>query len=418
MVSPRKHLVDGAGVGKTILVMMYCHLSVALLCMNVMFDLFFCGVPLYLLHHIGMTPSRIHCALTSMLINWTTPIVYGIPMVLSGTRVFVDDLDILIESKSKDSLFLANHGSRIDWMIAMFIGHLKKVGDRASIRCRVGFLSEAVIQYMPLIGWYRRFVCDDIFVTRSFSKDASVIDKNIAYFHGAGQSRMLFLNPEGVVVDHSDHDMEYIQQCQHYCRNYGIPPFEYVLTPRYKGSTCLSDQMSDGGLIISTCLVYVRDGKLLNCRLLSSERIVPDIYHLTQGVTGKPISVYIHLKKMQFTSTPSDAKSILMAEYGWKDSVLAKWEKRLKERKNGSRWISQFVEVKGSQTWTILNQIAHLIAILLTANSLGRTSQSVLLFLVMYCAIGLCHTIGWFINATSMESVPFETFIKAVLIFL
>ena len=131
MATPRKPLVDGVGIWKTILVMMYCHLCVTILCVNVMFDLFFCGVPLYFLNFAGITSSTIHCTLTSILINWTTPIVYGIPMVLSGTKVFVDNLDILIESKAKSSLYLSNHGSRIDWMVAMFIGHLKKIGDRA-----------------------------------------------------------------------------------------------------------------------------------------------------------------------------------------------------------------------------------------------------------------------------------------------
>jgi len=400
-------------------VMMYCHLSVATLCMNVMFDLFFCGVPVYLLHLVGMTSSRIHCALTSMLIDWTTPIVYGIPMVLSGTKVFVDNLDILIESKSKSSLFLSNHGSRIDWMVAMFIGHLKIIGDRASIRCRVGFVCETVIQYMPLIGWYRRCICNDIFVARSFTKDASVLSKNIAYFQNAGQDRMLFLSPEGVVVDHGDQDLEYIRQCRHYCKSYGITPFSYVLTPRYKGITCLLDQVRDRGSIVSICLVFVRDGQLLNCRLLSSDRIVPDMYYLTQGVTGKPVYIYMHLKTMQFASmspSPSEMKSILMAEYEWKDSILAEWEMRLKGGGAGSVWLSQFIEVKGSQAEIMMSHISHLIAILFVANYLQRTPQLMQLFLGMYCAIGLCHTIGWFVNATSMESVPFETCIKAFLV--
>eukprot|EP00551_Chaetoceros_affinis_P019411 CAMPEP_0203741734 /NCGR_PEP_ID=MMETSP0092-20131115/54752_1 /ASSEMBLY_ACC=CAM_ASM_001090 /TAXON_ID=426623 /ORGANISM="Chaetoceros affinis, Strain CCMP159" /LENGTH=74 /DNA_ID=CAMNT_0050628605 /DNA_START=140 /DNA_END=361 /DNA_ORIENTATION=- len=74
-------------------------------------------------------------------------------MVLSGTKVYADDVDILIESKENDSLLLANHGSRIDWMVGMFIGHLSELDKRQSRKCRVGFVCEALIQLMPLVGW-------------------------------------------------------------------------------------------------------------------------------------------------------------------------------------------------------------------------------------------------------------------------
>ena len=118
--SNRKPLVPNAGFLKTIFVMGICHASVALLCLNVMFDLFMYGIPLYALYWLGFIPLSLFHRLSTQVINFTTPIVYGIPMVFSGTKVFSNDIELLFEAKSRDSLLLANHGSRIDWMVRIF----------------------------------------------------------------------------------------------------------------------------------------------------------------------------------------------------------------------------------------------------------------------------------------------------------
>jgi len=87
---------------------------------------------------------------------------------------------------------------------------------------------------MPLIGWYRKIVAQDIFVWRSFKQDAPTIKRNIEDFHNADEHRMIFLSPEGVVVDFGSKDMEYIEACRTFCLDQSYKPFDYVLTPRYK----------------------------------------------------------------------------------------------------------------------------------------------------------------------------------------
>jgi len=88
--------------------------------------------------------------------------------------------------------------------------------------------------------------------------------------------------------------------------NSSIDPFEYVLTTRYKAPLCLLQNVK--GPIISVCIAYVRDGKLQNCKLLSPDRVVPDIYTLNEGVGGSPVEVYIHLKIMEIAQDVSDPK--------------------------------------------------------------------------------------------------------------
>lgn len=131
---------------KKILLTVYGHLIVTSICINVAFDLAI-GIFLKL-----ALPSELFLKATSYLIDFTTPIVYGLPLAYSKVFLAKSDVDLLVEAKAKDSLLLANHGSRIDWMIAMFAGHLKKLSTREVNRCRVGFVCEALLQFMPLIG--------------------------------------------------------------------------------------------------------------------------------------------------------------------------------------------------------------------------------------------------------------------------
>jgi len=130
-------------------------------------------------------------------------------MVFSGTKLYCNDIDLLVEAKaSESSLLLANHGSRIDWMVGMFVGFARELGGKTCDCVRVGFVCEAMIQFLPIIGWYRRLVACDIFVWRSFKQDALTIQSNIHDFIAAREKRMLFLSPEGVVVDFGPKDFE------------------------------------------------------------------------------------------------------------------------------------------------------------------------------------------------------------------
>ncbi len=408
----RRPLLEEASILKTLAVMIFSHASVSIMCICVLFDLVVLGLPCFLLHRIYLIPPRLFYKITSMLIDWTTPVVL-LPMVLTGTKVYSENIDLLIEAKSNNSLLLANHGSRIDWMVGMFIGHLKELGG---VRCRVGFVCEALIQFMPIVGYYRKIICNDIFVWRSFEKDAPTINNNIRQFHRNGPDRMLFLSPEGVIVDHGTEDRDYVRQCQQFCKINDFKPFDYVLTPRYKGTTCLLDQVSNGGPVLSVCLVFVRNGKLLNTKLLSPSRVVPDIYDLNMGIGGSPISIFVHLREIDVASDkPFDAKRALMTEYEWKDSVLRKWDYQLRDKNNSPSWDKDFTPLNGSEMEVLLSHLMHGVVLKIVSIAFGYQIDMMTLFFSVFTCISLVHTIGWLLNETSMESVPFETGIKGVI---
>ena len=413
----KRHLVGkDASIFKTIGVMIYCHLTVALLCLNVLFDLFFLGMPVFLLHKIKILPMKLYLAMTTAIINWTTPIVFFMPLVFSGSKVYCNDIALLEEAKLKNSLLLSNHGSRIDWMIGMFVGFSRRLTTKTSERVRVGFVCEALIQFMPLVGWYRKLVCHDIFVWRSFLRDAPTINRNIDDFQSADEKRMLFLSPEGVVVDFGPKDMEYVAQCRQFCIDQKYKPFDYVLTPRYKGSMTLLKQIQDGnGPVVSVCTAFVRDGKLLNCSLISPDRVIPDIYSLNQGIGGSRIDVYIHLKRMHVAQDTKDPKKFMMENYKEKDSILSEWDKRLLAGTAGDKdWMMQFEQIEAHRLEGILYQISHAAVMMTVALGFGKLHVLFKLFATLFGLVSLFHTVGWMLNSTSMESVPFETGIKSI----
>ncbi len=398
-----------AGYLQTIAVMIFAHFCVTALCLNVAFDLFVLGLPGYALLLIPKYGLRMFRSYMTMLTNYTTPIVFNLPMIISGTKLHCDSMDFYENKvKSTNSLMLANHGSRIDWMIGMYVGYINK-----PVRVRVGFVCERVIQYMPLIGWYRKIVCEDVFVDRSFKIDKVNISQNLNDFHDTETERMLYLSPEGVVVDYGERDQKYMRDCREFCKSFGMEPFDYVLTPRYKGQTVLVEHVKKGGTIVSICTAFVRDGKLLNCEMLSDERVIPDIYTLCTGIGGKPVHIYINLEELHFDAD-SDIKTIMMKDYERKNTLLKEWHNMLKAgrytefEKRFDRFVPDFW---GAQ----LCQILHGLAIYAMTNILGIWNFYLKMAGLVFILISCSHTMGWLLNQTSMESVPFETAIKAVL---
>lgn len=297
----------------------------------------------------------------------------------------------------------------------MFVGYSKQLASISCKRIRVGFVCEASIQFMPLIGWYRKIVADDIFVSRSFKQDALTIQENIEEFHNADERRMLFLSPEGAVVDFGQKDVEYMYACRKFCLDHGYQPLDYILTPRYKGSMCLLQQVQKcSGPVISVCIAYVRDGQLLNCRLLSPDRVVADIYTLNQGVGGSPVDIYIHLKRGDTTQARNDAKTFMMENYSEKNQLMMEWDRQtLAGTASSEGWQSQFSLLKCNLLECIVYQICHAGLIIFVAIKLDclRTLLHICGFL--FGLVASCYTIGWAMG-NSMESVPFETGIKSI----
>ena len=169
------------------------------------------------------------------------------------------------------------------------------------------------------------------------------------------------------------------------------------------------------GPIISVLMTFVRDGKLLNCQLLSPDRVVPDIYTLNEGVGGSPVEIFIHLKRMEVAQDMSDPKAIFLENYKEKDSILKKWDEHLLAgTANSESWMAQFTPIESNRLEFVMYQIGHTLLVLVLGIIFGRLHDLTIAFFILFLLVTSCHTIGSTLNSTSMESVPFETGIKAV----
>ena len=145
----------------------------------------------------------------------------------------------------------------------------------------------------------------------------------------------------------------------------------------------------------------------------SRRRVVADIYSLCAGLGGSPVDIYINLKEMHFTAE-SDIKTIMMKDYERKDKLLREWHTMLKE--------GRFEEFKARfppfvpHFWNAqFIQTLHGVQFYVLTSLLGIWEPAVKFIFGFFLFISISHTFGWLMNGTSMESVPFETGIKAVL---
>lgn len=387
-----------------IFVEMFGHFCIAHMCFNVMFDLLVLTPPLYLIRPFSVSAFQ-WC--TTQLIYWTTPIVLAASFSWCGTRVYINDKDLMERSKMTNLLALANHGSRVDWLIGMYVGY-------CGYAIRVGFLCEWLIKYLPLIGWYRNWVCEDLFLVRSFKQDKEYIVRRLRDFKDNCVNLMILLAPEGVIVDKGEAAMSYVQACNDFCKEQGYPAFEYVLTPRYKGMTCLQEHVSAGGTIISCTMAFRQGGKLLNEKLRSEDRVVPDLYSTFAGVGGDRTRVDMFITELpQFETGPEYIKKALMDDYHFKDTKLKEMHST-GEFKGCKPEDMQEYEVPHLQ----LNVVTffHNLAWVLFSLHFCVFYEACFGFLCMFALVCMCTTFGKSMQGgATMESIPFETGIKAVM---
>ena len=177
----------------------------------------------------------------------------------------------------------------------------------------------------------------------------------------------------------------------------------------------LKHVQKSSGPVISICVAYVRTGKLWNCSLLSPDRVVPDIYTLNQGIGGSPVDIYIHLKRMNIAQDMNDPKRLMMENYKEKNELIMEWDRQIMAGTASSKdWMSQFTLIQNNSLECILYQIGHDVLMVIAALLLNRVHTLIQVFSVLFSLVAGCHTIGWMLNSTSMESVPFETGIKYI----
>jgi hypothetical protein len=292
------------------------------------------------------------------------------------------------------SIIMCNHASRIDWLLAEWCGNV----DRP---VRVSFLTEGPMQFLPIVGWTLR-LCEDIFLWRSFKVDKNTIDANIASFKKTGTQRSLFLALEGAIVDQGVYDKKYVAECQAFCKSLGYEPFEYVLTPRYKGVHALSSHA--GTELFTATMCFVRDGRMLNTKLTDPNRVVPDLF----TVLSAPTDVTVHFERLVIGAEGDEAKKQCMDNYKWRDNMIGHFHREGRYPGN-----LEYPQMRDELPKRIAS-FAAIVAISQGACALaGHPLFVARLFFGLFVLLSACHLIGEQVSGQSRESIPFETIFKS-----
>jgi len=401
---------DSEIFGRAILIELWGTLCVSLLVLNVGFDFLFYTPILYLFVRPFSNGGPVFSFISNWLMHWVTPSILGPPFAWCGMRVYMDNVEFFKEAKGRNTLLLANHGSRIDWMAARFLGFA------CEPMCRVNFVVESFLKFMPAIGWHCYWICEDIFVNRSFRHDRVLISKRVQNMRRADHPCMLFLAPEGMVVDTTSKrnamGTMYLANCRQFCKDQGYPKFEYVLTPRYKGISVLKEHTEKvGGHIISAVMAFTRDGQMLNTKLDSPDREIPDLYSLYAGIFGSPIHVYAYTITMKLSEDPAELKHIMMKDYARKDRLLKYFDEHGCFPAEGHK----LEELKVPFFMLNMVHFLHTLSVILIMEALNLRFVLTYGFVILTFSVFVFNTVGKLVFGYSIESVPFETAIKPLI---
>jgi len=335
---------------------------------------------------------------SSAILKFAVP-AFLLPAALSGTiiRVNEEHWKMIVHSRTwaPISIVMCNHASRIDWLLALWCGNATKP-------IRVSFLAEGTMQFMPIVGWLCK-MCEDIFLWRSFKVDKGTIDANINSFKATGTQRSLFLAIEGAIVDQGLFDKQYMADCAAFCTQQGYEPFEYVLTPRYKGIHSLAQHA--GSELFAATMCFTRDGQMLNTKLADPARIVPDLY----TILADPVEVTVHFDRLEISADQDKAKLQCMNNYKYRDGMISHFHQ------NGRYPGGLEYKPLPADLSTRLMSFSLIIGTMAATTTLaGLPMLLPYLSFLLFITLALCHSIGQFCaGGVSRESLPFETIFKA-----
>lgn len=409
-------------------------------------------VPMFLLLPVALIPgggSATYRRLTGWWDFYGRQACMAIPFSWCGLTVQMHNAAFFMAFKERgNSLILANHCSRIDWLGAIYVGMCGRSPTNKPMQNssspRINFVSEVTTAFMPFIGW-SRYLFGDILLQRAFHKDGPRILDNIKRFHDSGVQRCIFLAPEGTIADPgSASDEDYIANCHAFMDAMKKPRNKYLLTPRYKGMTTFVTHSPNA--VAAATLAFVEGwptiepktgavvgGNLCTRALASPDRSIPDLFTIFTG----GLTIFVNFQGLDVTNDAdavttggqSAVKMQLVEDQMRKDGDLAHFDehRRYKGIRSGADWSELQSTGEGTtplQSFLWLNFLQAALVVV--------EAQS----LALLCGVGLARALVWFRNMVlvffvvnsvtykvgqwatdgkSRESLVGETAIKAVL---
>lgn len=352
------------------------------------------------------------------------PAILALPYSWCGLRVHTSQFALMTKMAANgNALVMTNHCSRVDWIVGMLLGSVLEP------RTRIGFVAEITMMLMPVFGW-SRLLFGDIFLRRTFHRDGKRIAANLQSFHEAGVRRMIFVAPEGAIVDPGvAKDAAYVSLCKAFMSDRGRPELKFLLTPRYKGiqllachaptSTysvtmafrCHSTEVPDAAVGIDPTTGAAIGGELCTQPLDHPRRVVPDLHTIFRG----GLHVFCHIHTLHLPADADGVRDALIADYERKDSLLAAFEAHGKFDTTPNYAMATLPIDHVRMNLTLLAHTALSVRVaqtVLGVEAAAVASAACMAWFIVAVLHALTHLYAEQISGASRESLVFETVLK------
>ncbi|XP_063613016.1 1-acyl-sn-glycerol-3-phosphate acyltransferase epsilon-like isoform X4 [Penaeus indicus] len=232
--------------------------------------------------------------------------------------LYGDAVDAL--KKRESVLYLANHQSTVDWLVADMIS--VRGGSLGHLR----YVMKNTLQFMPLYGHYF-YAHGCIYVKRGkFSQNKMIQALN--YLTHPKIPTWLVIFPEG--TRYYPGNPEVIQKAEQYARDNNLPVLKHHLVPKTRGMWLVSQQLHDKIDAIYDVSVFY-DGTV------DEQGIRGNAPQLVEFLSGKCSKVHVHIRRIPMSEVPKEEEEVgkwLHQLYKEKDELAENFFTQDSEKRN------------------------------------------------------------------------------------
>ncbi|CAF3575005.1 unnamed protein product [Rotaria sp. Silwood1] len=197
-----------------------------------------------------------------------------------------------IIKKKENILFISNHQSSVDWIIANMLAI--RQGSLGHIR----YILKNELKWIPLYGFYfQQHGC--IYVRRNDKGDLERVEKGIRQIKSNGLPVWLVIFPEGTRFNPVK-NQDIIERSRQFAKQKGVPPFDHVLYPRTGATVAAINVLKDKfDAVYDVTIMYSQTYD-------KNRQIRTGAASMAEFLQGQTKELHIHVKRIPIDSIPSE----------------------------------------------------------------------------------------------------------------
>ncbi|CAF1053197.1 unnamed protein product [Rotaria sordida] len=196
-----------------------------------------------------------------------------------------------IMKKKENVLFISNHQSSVDWIIANMLA------VRQDSLGHIRYILKNELKWIPLYGFYfQQHGC--IYVHRNDKGDLERVEKGIGQIKSNGLPVWLVIFPEGTRYNPIK-SQDVIERSRQFAKQKGVPPFDNVLYPRTGATIAAINALKDNfDAVYDVTVMYSPTyDENRQIRLAASS--------MAEFLQGQTKELHIHIKRISIDTVPS-----------------------------------------------------------------------------------------------------------------